>query len=106
MALEEVSILCKATYSYQSNILPNHLLQCQVVKAAQGQVPVFLDGGVRRGTDVFKALALGASGIFVSKINLQNLSNIYKPSSSGAHQLNMQLMLRIKSFSSLYQRMH
>ena len=37
----------------------------QVVKAAQGRVPVFLDGGVRRGTDVFKALALGASGIFV-----------------------------------------
>ena len=36
------------------------------MKAAQGRVPVFLDGGVRRGTDVFKALALGASGIFVS----------------------------------------
>jgi len=27
-----------------------------------------MDGGVRRGTDVFKALALGASGVFVSKI--------------------------------------
>ena len=40
----------------------------QVVKAAQGKVPVFLDGGVRRGTDVFKALALGASGIFVSVV--------------------------------------
>jgi (S)-2-hydroxy-acid oxidase len=25
-----------------------------------------MDGGVRRGTDVFKALALGASGVFVS----------------------------------------
>ncbi|CAL5409299.1 unnamed protein product [Camellia sinensis] len=37
----------------------------EVVEAAQGRVPVFLDGGVRRGTDVFKALALGASGIFV-----------------------------------------
>ncbi|BBH01114.1 Aldolase-type TIM barrel family protein [Prunus dulcis] len=35
----------------------------EVVKAAQGRIPVFLDGGVRRGTDVFKALALGASGI-------------------------------------------
>lgn len=34
--------------------------------AAAGRVPVFLDGGVRRGTDVLKALALGASGVFVS----------------------------------------
>lgn len=38
----------------------------QIVKAVQCQIPVFLDGGVRRGTDVFKALALGASGVFVS----------------------------------------
>lgn len=38
----------------------------KVVKAVQGRIPVFLDGGVRRGTDVFKALALGASGVFVS----------------------------------------
>lgn len=36
------------------------------MKEANGRVPVFLDGGVRRGTDVFKAIALGASGIFVS----------------------------------------
>ncbi|CAI0545004.1 unnamed protein product [Linum tenue] len=36
----------------------------EVVKAAEGRVPVFLDGGVRRGTDVFKALAMGASGVF------------------------------------------
>jgi (S)-2-hydroxy-acid oxidase len=38
----------------------------EVVQAAEGRVPVFMDGGVRRGTDVFKALALGASGVFVS----------------------------------------
>ncbi|XP_058731875.1 glycolate oxidase 1-like isoform X1 [Vicia villosa] len=39
----------------------------EVVKAAGGKIPVFLDGGVRRGTDVFKALALGASGVFIGR---------------------------------------
>jgi (S)-2-hydroxy-acid oxidase len=42
----------------------------EVVKGAAGQIPVFLDGGVRRGTDVFKALALGAAGVFVSTRSL------------------------------------
>lgn len=48
----------------------------QVVKAAQGRVPVFLDGGVRRGTDVFKGLALGASGIFVRALTVPNLCDL------------------------------
>lgn len=39
----------------------------EVVQAAAGRLPVFLDGGVRRGTDVLKALALGASGVFVGR---------------------------------------
>jgi isopentenyl diphosphate isomerase/L-lactate dehydrogenase-like FMN-dependent dehydrogenase len=34
-----------------------------VVRGAGGKVPVVIDGGVRRGTDVFKALALGASAV-------------------------------------------
>ncbi|HYL26116.1 MAG TPA: alpha-hydroxy acid oxidase [Burkholderiales bacterium] len=39
----------------------------EVVKAVNGKVPVLLDGGVRRGTDVFKALALGASAAGIGR---------------------------------------
>ncbi|KAL6843822.1 hypothetical protein ACP4OV_026393 [Aristida adscensionis] len=39
----------------------------EVVRAAKGRVPVFLDSGIRRGTDVFKALALGASGVSIGR---------------------------------------
>ena len=39
----------------------------EVVKAVNGKVPVLFDGGVRRGTDVFKALALGASAVGIGR---------------------------------------
>ena len=38
-----------------------------VVKGAAGRIPVLMDGGVRRGTDVFKALALGASAVGIGR---------------------------------------
>ncbi len=38
-----------------------------VVEAVGGKCEVFLDSGVRRGTDVFKALALGARGVLVGR---------------------------------------
>ncbi|XVF27109.1 hypothetical protein REPUB_Repub14bG0078300 [Reevesia pubescens] len=39
----------------------------EVVHAVKGKVPVFLDGGVRRGTDIFKAIALGARAVLVGR---------------------------------------
>ena len=38
-----------------------------VVEAVAGRIPVLVDGGVRRGTDVIKALALGANAVCIGR---------------------------------------
>jgi 4-hydroxymandelate oxidase len=50
-----------------------------VVHAVAGRVPVMVDGGIRRGSDVFKALAMGASAVLVGRPVLHGLIN------QGAH---------------------
>jgi 4-hydroxymandelate oxidase len=47
----------------------------EVVQGAGGRIPVLLDGGVRRGTDVFKALALGAAAVGIGRPYIWGLSS-------------------------------
>jgi len=39
----------------------------EVVAGVKGRAPIVLDGGVRRGTDIFKALALGATAVGIGR---------------------------------------
>lgn len=59
----------------------------EVVPIAKGHIPIAVDGGIRRGTDIFKALALGADfcfagrpaiwGLAVSCSNSHDLVNLF-----------------------------
>ena len=39
----------------------------EIVEAIEGKIPVLIDGGIRRGTDIFKALALGANAVCIGR---------------------------------------
>jgi 4-hydroxymandelate oxidase len=46
-----------------------------IAEQVAGRVPVMLDGGVRRGLDVFKAIALGATAVQIGRPVLWGLAN-------------------------------
>ncbi|TDU71167.1 4-hydroxymandelate oxidase [Prosthecobacter fusiformis] len=46
----------------------------QITAVVAGRVPVLVDGGIRRGTDVLKAIALGASAVLVGRPYIFGLS--------------------------------
>jgi 4-hydroxymandelate oxidase len=51
----------------------------EVVAAVNGKIPVLVDGGFRRGTDVIKALALGARAVGIGRPYLWALSAFGQP---------------------------
>jgi isopentenyl diphosphate isomerase/L-lactate dehydrogenase-like FMN-dependent dehydrogenase len=46
----------------------------EVVEAVNGRCEVYMDGGIRRGTDILKALALGAHAILIGRPALWGLA--------------------------------
>ncbi len=50
-----------------------------IVEAVAGRIDVLMDGGVRRGTDVLKALALGAKAVLVGRPILWGLATAGQP---------------------------
>ena len=51
----------------------------EVAKVARGKVPILFDSGVRRGTDIFKAMALGATAVCIGRPYLWGLGAFGQP---------------------------
>ncbi|KAI1301700.1 Hydroxyacid oxidase 1 [Halotydeus destructor] len=66
----------------------------EIVRAVGGHCEVFVDGGFREGTDVLKALALGARGVFVGRPVLWGLSH------SGKNGVKQVLEILSKEFDA------
>jgi 4-hydroxymandelate oxidase len=51
----------------------------EIVAAVGRRIPVFIDGGIRRGTDIFKALALGATAVGIGRPQAWGLAAFGQP---------------------------
>jgi 4-hydroxymandelate oxidase len=51
----------------------------EIVEAVNGRIPVLVDGGIRRGTDVVKALAIGARAVCIGRPYLWGLGAFGQP---------------------------
>merc|ERR1712151_623573 len=56
-------------------VLPEVMDALRAAGAKKGDFNVFVDGGIRRGADIFKAVALGAAGVGVGRPVLYSLAS-------------------------------
>jgi 4-hydroxymandelate oxidase len=56
----------------------------EIIKAVGGRMPVFVDSGFRRGTDIIKALAMGAQAVCIGRPYLWGLGAFGHPVSSAS----------------------
>jgi (S)-mandelate dehydrogenase len=75
-----------------STFAPLELLP-DIVEAVRGKAEIFIDGGVRRGSDALKAVALGARGVLLGRAPLYGLASRGEAGASEVLALMMDEML-------------
>jgi isopentenyl diphosphate isomerase/L-lactate dehydrogenase-like FMN-dependent dehydrogenase len=63
----------------EESLLPTIESLPEVIDGAAGKIPVLVDGGIRRGTDIFKALALGATAVGIGRPEAWGLAAFGQP---------------------------
>lgn len=58
----------------QDTVPPSIQALPRIAAALEGRLPLLLDGGIRRGSDVFKALALGARAVLIGRPYIYGLA--------------------------------
>jgi isopentenyl diphosphate isomerase/L-lactate dehydrogenase-like FMN-dependent dehydrogenase len=70
----------------------------EIAQAVNGRIPIFIDSGFRRGTDILKALALGANGVAIGRPYLWGLGAFGQPGVERVLEL-----LRIELYAAMQQ---
>lgn len=71
----------------EESLVPTLEVLPGVLKAVGGKAPVIVDGGIRRGSDVFKALALGATAVGIGRPYIWGLGAFGQPGVETAMRL-------------------
>lgn len=73
----------------------------EVASAVQGRTTLMMDSGIRRGNDIFKALALGADAVLIGRAYMYGLGSFGQPGVERALQiLTDELRISMQSFGT------
>ena len=65
----------------------------EIAAALDGSITILVDGGIRTGTDIFKALALGADGVLIAR---PYVTAVYGGAAEGVEELTARLGAELK----------
>lgn len=84
-------IIVSHHHALMDYMVPPLMILPEIVKAVDGKAKIFLDCGVERGADVYKALALGADAVCVGRALMGPLKGGADPVTEKIREMNREL---------------